>query len=63
MAAWLQNRLKAAEEMLEAVDRTAKTVAVPKWDAHGPPRGPASSSRPAVSQVMPGTVCTYMNAH
>ena len=35
MATWLQNRLRAAEEMLEAVDRTAKTVAVPKRDAAG----------------------------
>ena len=30
MASWLQNRLKAAEELLESVDRQAKSAAVPR---------------------------------
>ena len=33
MASWLQNRLKAAEELLESVDRQAKSAAVPCWDS------------------------------
>ncbi len=37
MANWIQSRLKAAEGLLEAVDRTAKTVAVPRWDQQDAP--------------------------
>lgn len=38
MANWLQSRLKAAEDLLEAVDRTAKTVSVPRWDQQDAPK-------------------------
>jgi len=41
---WLQNRLKAAEELLNQVDRQAKTAAVPRWDS--PTDGRDASSVP-----------------
>lgn len=56
MASWLQNRLRAAEDLLEAVDRTAKTVAVPKRDAIGQLKGPATKPVPPTSDVIP-TLC------
>ena len=60
MATWLQNRLKAAEEMLEAVDRTAKTVAVPKRDAFLQLKGPTPKAVTPPSDVIPthGMLCT-----
>ena len=46
MANWLQNRLRAAEDLLEAVDRTAKTVAVPRWDQQDAPNPVAGRRLP-----------------
>lgn len=38
MANWLQSRLKAAEDLLEGIDRSAKTVTVPRWDQQDAPK-------------------------
>jgi hypothetical protein len=42
MASWLQNQLKAAEGLLEAVDRTAKKSIKPPVQLRGQP---AASTR------------------
>ena len=48
MASWLQNRLRAAEELLESVDRQAKSAAVPRYDS---PRGEMETAADPKSHV------------
>lgn len=48
MASWIQQRLKAAEDLLEAVDRTAKTVSVPRKGSDGSIKSSSDSQRVSV---------------